>query len=177
MQDDQRKALDALKETFRQERAGLAVDQPRRELPIARVLYPLLVILGIAIVLVPIGFGIVHLIDAANAAGVVQQFCKAETDHNYDAAYQTFSQPLRSRVTKADLIQASDNAAISYCDLQVRLWRANLNGNAVTEPILLIVGSSPSGSTTSENGEVDLVRDGLLSWKIDGFASSGFSLP
>lgn len=177
MQDDQRKAIEALKQSFREDQARAATAPKTRLFDVIEpFLLPALGILGALIVIVPIGYALLHLIDGGNFNSAVQGFCGADTSQRYGDAYQMLSRNLRTKVTQGQLEQATKNARLQDCAVADSGVRFDLGSGPEYATVTLVEATSDNSGIAQVSATFVLVRDGL-SWKIDGIQAENFTLP
>jgi hypothetical protein len=176
MADDPEKAAQALKEMFRRdaiEAARTSIKPRRHLLPEGRAMAWIIVILCLAAFGSLFTFVGLHVADQLNASNTVNEFCTAEAEGNYTAAYQLLSQRMREQMSSNDLATATKSAHLTVCSLAQSPWFIPLNGNYVTVDVTYFT-SVGGADGAGDLGSMTLVRE-HGSWRID--AASSLNLP
>jgi hypothetical protein len=177
MADDQERAAQALKEMFRRDaiEAAKRGNKPHRSLlPEVRVGAWFIVIFVLA------AFGSLftvlglHLADQVNANNAVGQFCAAEQDGNYTAAYHLLSQRARAQMTSSDLANATTSAHLLTCSPAQSPWFITLNGDHATISVLYLLSDGDTAGNR-DLGTIALVRE-YGTWRIDTASLSSGNL-
>jgi len=122
------------------------------------------------IVLGAIGTGVVwfgqNTLDRVNMTDTIKQFCSAENNGKYSAAYQVVSTRVRQTMSESDFETASRQSHLSDCSLAQNGESAQIANNRSTVAVSYVIATGDSTNATESTGTMTLVRENG-GWRID----------
>jgi hypothetical protein len=122
------------------------------------------------IVLGAIGAGIVwfgqNTLDRVNMTDTIKQFCSAEGNGNYSAAYQLVSARVRQTMSENAFETASRQSHLSDCSLAQNGESAQIADNRSTVAVSYFIATGDTTGATESTGTMTLVRENG-GWRID----------
>ncbi|HUY77750.1 MAG TPA: hypothetical protein VMV29_13335 [Ktedonobacterales bacterium] len=143
----------------------------------------------LSVIFVPLGLLALHVADNVPVFDTAKQFCVAEEQGNYSAAYNLLSHRAQQTVNETQFGEASQQASIADCSPLQNGASFNALGSSVTLKMSYSVPVNSSSSATpapsveaapnhfvtDDQGTMRLVHDSD-GWRVDAVTTSLFTL-
>ena len=123
-----------------------------------------LIVLG-AVGTFVVWFGL-NTLDRVNMTDTIKQFCSAESNGKYSAAYQLVSTRVRQTMSESTFETASRQSHLSDCSLAQNGESAQISDNRSTVAVSYFIVTGDTTSVTESTGAMTLVRENG-GWRID----------
>lgn len=103
---------------------------------------------------------------SVNMTDTLKQFCSAESNGKYSAAYQLVSTRVRQTMSESTFETASRQSHLSDCSLAQNGESAKIADNRSTVTVSYFIATGDTTSATESVGAMTLVRENGV-WRID----------